>query len=277
MTKRRHKVKKPVIGAVAAGALLTAFLAKDIISPRVESGYKDIGSIFARGVMTAAIEESPLAFAVEGNDTTGFYYSILRRFADHHGLRLKLKVVRNMDEAQAELRLGGCDIIATGIASTMAARGEMHLSEPLHTSHAVLVYNKARGLSLTSPYDLGGMQVTLPVGSPYAARLKNLGKEIMDTIGVDVVSDKNSTQLLHDIANDTTLTTVCDDKLAEMAAGSCKGIAWFAIGFEQNVSFGTDKGAEALNDSIDDWLRRFKESEEYAELCRTYINKGSRE
>ena len=277
MTKLRRTAKRPVIGAVAAGALLTAFLLKDIISPRTDSGYKDMEGIFAKGVMTAAIEESPLSCAIRGSDTTGLYYGILKRFAKHHGLQLKLKVVNNLDKAQAELQLGGCNIIATGIASTMDARRTMHLSEPLHTSHAVLVYNKARGLALTSPYDLGGMEVTLPDGSPYATRINNLGLEIMDTIKVRTVSDENAYQILRDVDNDPTITTVCDDKLAAMAADSCKNIAWFTIGFEQNVSFGTDNGAAALNDSLDSWLRRFKESKDYAELCRRYINIGTRE
>lgn len=274
MIKFKPRNKKPVIGATLMALVLVAFLIKGIITSGEGRGRGNISNAFARGTLTAAIEESPLTYMVTGQDTTGMHYDILRRFAEHHGLRLRLKTVKNMDEATEALRLGGCDIIATGIAHTMQARRAMHLSVPLHTSTAVVVHNTGTRSDITTPYDLAGKVVTLPKGSPYAVRVDNLQSEILDTVGIRTVNDRSTFELIGDVNSDKSILTVCDNRLAALSQRFYKETACFEIGFEQYVSFGTANGATALNDSLDTWLTAFKQTDDYRKLCDTYLISG---
>lgn len=269
MIRMRPRTRKSFVAATVVAVALTVALIVNLSVP-VHRG-NDGGDVFARGVMDVAVEPGPLSFAVAGDDTTGLYWEVVRRFAADHGLQLRVKVVADIDEALALLRLGGCDMVAAGLPHTWVLRREFRLSRRLHTSHPLLVCNAGLRPQVTTPYDLGGRTVTLPAGSSYAVRLANLHSETGDTVKVRIEPKVTAYQLICRADADTAVMTVAGDRLVAMAADSCDNIAWFEIGFEQNVSFATAHGATALGDSLDTWLARMEEDAAYRRLCSGYL------
>ncbi len=269
---KKKKKKRSIIGAIAIPVFGIVFLI--VVTTKFHEALNKLTTpdFFAKGVLTAVIEESPLTFTVNGNDTTGMDYLLLKHFAMHHGLTLKLKVVKNFDEASEALLNGECDIIATGIPSTMKAKSMMHLSVPLYKSKATLVHNIGHGISITSAYDLAGKTITLPKGSHYAIRIANMQHEIKDTIAVEFDTTKNAFELIRDVNDNNDAMTVCDDKLAAIAEAQFEHIKSFTIGFEQEISFGTSKNADELNKSLDQWLTEFKATDSYTAMCKAYLN-----
>lgn len=269
MIRMRPRTRKSFVAATVVAVALTVVLIVNLSRPGHRGN--DGGDVFARGVMDVAVEPGPLSFAVAGDDTTGLYWEVVRRFAADHGLRLRVKVVADIDEALALLRLGGCDMVAAGLPHTWALRHEFRLSRRLHTSHPLLVCNAGLRPQVTTPYDLGGRTVTLPAGSSYAVRLANLHSETGDTVKVRIEPKVTAYQLICRADADTAVMTVAGDRLVAMAADSCDNIAWFEIGFEQNVSFATTHKAVALGDSLDTWLGRMEEDAAYRRLCSGYL------
>ena len=183
------------------------------------------------------------------------------------GWRVTINYLNSRERAEALAAELGTEAVRADVAEPAQVRAMFEAAGPFE----LLVCNAGLRPQVTTPYDLGGRTVTLPAGSSYAVRLANLHSETGDTVKVRIEPKVTAYQLICRADADTAVMTVAGDRLVAMAADSCDNIAWFEIGFEQNVSFATTHKAVALGDSLDTWLARMEEDAAYRRLCSGYL------
>lgn len=265
------KHKKSSITLMIA-MMLGIICAKKVIAP-ADSNYTDFNEIKKRGVLVATLQNDPISYQINENDTTGFQYELIKRFAQHHNLKLEIKTKNNIDEEIHLLQMGGCNIIADHIPHNADIQDLINMSTPLYSTYAVLVQNKSSINYIRNMQELARKRIVLTKSSPYRKRIANMEKEIRDSIFVIEERNMNAADIIRDIDKNQEKMTVCDRHLAESMQTECKNIEYAQVGFEQYVSFGIDKNTPALLDSINSWIEDFKQTKDFERLCSEYFNK----
>ena len=69
----------------------------------------------------------------------GYQYELLKTFANHLGLRLELRIEKNLDSAKKILESGKADMIALNMTVTGGRKQQFDFSEPILVTRQVLV------------------------------------------------------------------------------------------------------------------------------------------
>lgn len=250
---------------------------------------RDYAEIKADSTLHAVAECNALGFHPQGDTLTGFYYELISLFAADHGLKLDIAPEMSLEKRIDGLRKGRFDIIADGTVVTSSADGEspVLLSTPIITSHLVLVQRKEAtavdslgGDSTTfirSQVNLAGKTLHVEKGSPAIMRIRNLAEEIGDTIHIKEDGTHSREQLIAMVANGDIDYTVCERRIAELAADSLEQIDIYTpISFNQFYSWAVSRKSPVLLDSINAWLDRFQQTETFRRLYRRYYLKAFR-
>lgn len=264
------KYKKSSITLFVA-MMLGIICAKKVIAPE-DSNNTDYEEIKKRGVIVATMQNDPISYKINEKDTTGFLYELIKRFAAYHKLKLEIKIKNNIEEEIHLLQMGGCNIITDHIPHNKEIKEQINLSTPLYTTHAVLVQNKNSNNFIRDIHQLAKKRIVLTNGSPYRKRIANMEKEICDSIYIIEERNINAADIIRKTDMTEDIMTVCDLQLAESMKSECKNIEYTQIGFDQYVSFGIDKNTPALQDSVNTWIERFKQTKEFKRLCSEYFN-----
>ena len=249
---------------------LSAIIAKKIFLPAGNSHYKDFDEIKKRGTLVIAVQNNPMSMYINGNDTSGYAYSIIKDFAKEKNLKLEIKVKNSLEEEIRTMNFGGCNIIADIIPQTMETKNKIRLSTPLMKSYSVLIQNRNSSRLITRHQQIAKRRVTIPKDSPYKSRIKNLEKEINDSIFIEESGSMNILDIVKTMETEKDMIAVCGKYLAENLKKDYPYITAMKIGFDQNCSIGTDKSANALADTINTWLKDYMKSESFIKLQKEY-------
>lgn len=249
---------------------LSAIIAKKIFLPADNSHYKDFDEIKKRGTLVIAVQNNPMSMYINGNDTSGYAYSIIKDFAKEKNLKLEIKVKNSLEKEIRTMNFGGCNIIADIIPQTMETKNKIRLSTPLMKSYSVLIQNRNSSRLITRHQQIAKRTVTIPKDSPYKSRIKNLEKEINDSIFIEESGSMNILDIVKTMETEKDMIAVCGKYQAENLKKDYPYITAMKIGFDQNCSIGTDKSANALADTINTWLKDYMKSESFIKLQKEY-------
>lgn len=266
-------LKYLILGLISA-LVVTFWLDKDepVGHPRE---YQEIA---ADGTLNVATEYNSISFFVDGDTVTGFHYELIEAFARSKGMKAKITPVMSFEQRLEGLSNGTFDLIACGLPATSELKDSLLLTDPIFLNKQVLVQRKAQGendsLFIKSQLDLAGKTLHVVKGSPAILRIRNLGNEIGDTIFVNEIDKYGSEQLIALVAHGDIDYAVCDESIARAATDSLPQLDInTAISFTQFYSWGVSKQSPVLLDSLNAWLSRFRESDEYQHIYRKYYSK----
>lgn len=236
---------------------------------------RDYAEIEAEGILRAATEYNSISFYVDGDTLSGFHYELIEAFARDHNLQVSITPEMSFNERLKGLEEGKFDVIAYGIPATSELKDSLLLTTPIVLSRQVLVQQKTDvpedSSFIRSQLDLAGKTIHVVKGSPSILRIRNLGNEIGDTIYIKEIEKYGSEQLIALVAHGDIDYAVCDESIAQAAADSLPQIDInTAISFTQFYSWGVSKQSPVLLDSLNTWLERFREGEEYKGIYRKY-------
>lgn len=244
----------------------------------------DLSEILERGYLRAATDYNTTNYFVYRGEPMGFHLELLKIFTEHIGVELDILVSNDLStNINCLSEEDGCDVIAANITVTNSRRRTLQFTEPHSQTRQVLVQRKPDGwremttknvddLMVRTPLDLAGKTVHVQRHSAFVSRLHNLMEEIGDTIYV-VECDDNTENLIERVARGEVEFTVSDEQLARLHQFYHSDIdVNTPVSLTQNLAWVVRSEANDLLAAINEWLRHFKTTREYAIIYNKYYN-----
>lgn len=251
----------------AAGMIRRYISAKPAVAVRYEKPGGD--------TLAVAIEMSPLTYTLHNDTAEGFDYSILRAIASKHNLALDFYPFSQLEEAFRGLSKHRYNLVVASIPATKALREYFPLTDAVYLDKQVLVQRRdslsGRG-PVTSQELLRGDTVWIAEGSPFGTRLRNMSKELGDTIYIETLPKYSSEHLAILTALGEVRQAVVPEAIAKQIAPDypCLDIST-PISFNQFQCWAVAPGDSALLDSLNTWLGEFRATAEYRQLTEKYL------
>lgn len=221
-----------------------------------------------------AIEYAPLSCYMYDDTLGGFNYDLLRLVAREGNFKMKFHPVVTLQKSLEELNNGTYDILAAQLPVTSEYRDEYLFTEPVYLDRQVLVQrmDSLGVLKIKNQLDLANKKVHIVKGSPMESRLRNLGREIGDTIFVENESVYGPEQLFLMVATGEIEYAVINEKVAQDLLKDYPQVdAGTNISFTQFQSWVLNKDNKTLNDSLNSTLNKIKNTDGYKKLYNRYF------
>lgn len=199
-----------------ANEFLTSYA---LLGPSTDVHTDDLGGLVQRGRLRLLTRSGPASYFVQGGEQRGFEFELVKRFADHHGLRLEVIVPPTRADLVPWLLEGKGDVVAAGFTVTSERAEDVAFTRPYQNAHEVLTVRE--GSAVRDLDDLRGRHVYVHAGSPHHATLHEL-QQCEDDFEISLVPDSCDFATILDRVEDGTWdATVCDSNILEMerAAG----------------------------------------------------------
>jgi len=268
------------------GLIILLLLALSTCKEREKESFVNLNSIEQikkRGKLIAVMDFNSTNYFIYRGEPMGYQYELLQLLAEQLGVKLEVKVENDIDENFRMLMEGECDIIGINLTITKERSKIIDFTYPHSQTHQVLVQRKIEHWKnfskeeidanlLRNQLDLAGKVVYVQKGTSYAQRMKNLSDEIGDSIKLIEKADKEVEELIELVASGEIDYTVADENVALVNQIYYPNLdVKTAVSFPQNLAWGLRKGDDLLKTEIDNWLKEFKGSLEYALIYNKYF------
>ncbi len=244
----------------------------------------DLDAIKSRGTLRAITTYSSTSYFIYRGQPLGFEYELLRRLAEHLGVRLEIVVANNLDNLFAMLLAGEGDLVAHSLTITKSRKNIVNFTLPIATTHQVLIQRKPENWRdmkqheieralIRNPVNLIGKTINVRKNSAYYERLINLSEEIGGDIDIVPVEGRHSTeQLIAMVADGDIDYTVADENLAfiQKTHHSILDIKT-TLSLPQRIAWAVRKSSPNLLSQINLWLAEIKESPDYYTIYNKYF------
>jgi len=120
---------------------------------------------------------TPTTYYFQGDRAAGFDYTLIRRFAQRHGMRVRIKVAFSLPELFATLARGEAHIAAAGLSQSDARDAQFYASIPYLEQQALVVY-KSGSWRPRSPDEMVGRDLVVVAGSSHIETLTEMKQAI---------------------------------------------------------------------------------------------------
>ncbi len=239
------------------------------------AGRNDKDATRGDDTLSVAIEMSPLTYNLRNDTAEGFDYSLIKDIAEEHGLAVKFTPVAQLDKAFEGLYHHRYNLVVASLPATNELRKYFPLTDAVYLDKQVLVQRRdsagGRGPVLSQEQLLGDT-VWVAEGSPFKTRLRNMSKELGDTIFIESAPQYSSEHL-------AILTALGEVRQAVVSEAVAKRIAadYPQLDVETPISFShfqcwaVAPGDSALLDSLNSWIGAFKATPRYRALTEKYL------
>ena len=243
----------------------------------------DLAKIKERGKLVALTGYNAYSYFVYRGKPMGFEYDLVKKLADHLGVGLEIKVVREIDKMFEMLNNGEGDIIAFNLTVTKERAQQVAFTRHHNTTRQVLVQRRPQNWRdikmhqierriIRNPIELEGKTVYLRNGSAYVNRMKNLSEEIGGDINlIEAPVDVTIEDLIRMVADGQIDYTISDDNIARLnqAFFANLDIATY-VSFPQRIAWAVRKNAPELLDSINVWIDQMRKTPDYYVIYNKY-------
>ena len=242
------------------------------ISDREHVGI-DLKEIHKKGKLTVLLENSSLSFFEYRGKKLGFEYEILAAFAKSIHLPLELKVVSNSKDFFRLLNDGEGDILGANLAISLADKKIINYSEPFYFTEQVLIQRQNDTL-IREPLDLIEKTIYVRKNSCFQKRLSSIQEEIGSKIAVKTFDNDPITEdLIEKVANGEINYTLAHENLARISNELHPNLnIQTKISFKQKIAFALRLKSPKLKKSLDLFLEKYCESNEFKELKKKYFD-----
>ncbi len=213
----------------------------------------------------------PMSYYMYGDTLGGYNYDLLRLIERREGVHFKFWPVNSLEDALARLRSGRFKLLLS-LPEDAGFKDELRYSEPLFLDRQVLV-RRAGGTPI-SVLDLGGKTLHIEKGSPIAGRIRNLCREIGDTIYLEEHPDLSSELLVLKVQSGEMDYAVVNERIAAPLTRKFPDIDISSpISFNQFQCAVTATADSALLTRFNDWVTAAASTPEGQSLARRYSPK----
>lgn len=212
-------------------------------------------------------------FNYRGQDM-GFQYELSEQFAKSLGVKLKVKVARNVKDLIRKLEAGEGDLIAYTLPVTKEWKDSLlYCGEDVITHQVVVQRKNGRHKPLKDVTELIGKDIYVNPGK-YYERLVNLDKELGGGIRIHLVrSDSISTEdLITQVAQGKIPYTVADNDIARLNRTYYPNLDIdLKISFDQRSSWAVRKDCPQLARAASEWHKVNLTSPDYKASTKRYF------
>jgi membrane-bound lytic murein transglycosylase F len=260
---------------------------------------RDLPEIIAAGKLRVLITYNSTGYFLYRGETLGYEYELLTLFARDAKLKLEPVVVRDSRELFDRLNRGEGDVVAAQLSVpaasptiNVAVTDSLYATAPVvvqradETAGATPTVAKAlarekketapsaiqvRARLISTPQELSGQEVHLPMTSPYRDRLIELNDAL--TQDIDVVEvDESSDRLIQRLAEGEIAFTVAAENVAALKSGEYTNlIVKPEIGPPQPVVWAVRQNAPQLLAQLNQWLEAKRAAGLLTQLYRKYF------
>lgn len=243
-------------------ALLFIFSLISVISCNQKP--RDWNEIEKDGKLKVAIEYNALGYYHSDDSISGIQYQMISAFCKENHIEPIFEMQENIEKGLKGIEDGQYDVVASLIPTTSKLKERVAFTSTICLDKQVLVQRKTKDSCtfINNQLKLPGHCITMPKNSPYIARLKNLEKEIGDTLNIEEVDFYQSEQIIILIANGDMDYTVCSYSQAARMAKTYPQIDYSTnISFNQMQAWALNNKSPELLARLNSWLEQH--SEEY--------------
>ncbi|WP_288316108.1 transglycosylase SLT domain-containing protein [Mediterranea massiliensis] len=212
-------------------------------------------------------------FNYRGQDM-GFQYELGEQFAKSLGVKLKVKVARNVKDLIRKLEAGEGDLIAYTLPVTKEWKDSLlYCGEDVITHQVVVQRKNGRHKPLKDVTELIGKDIYVNPGK-YYERLVNLDKELGGGIRIHLVrSDSISAEdLITQVAQGKISYTVADNDIARLNRTYYPNLDInLKISFDQRSSWAVRKDCPQLARAASEWHKANLTSPDYKASTKRYF------
>jgi membrane-bound lytic murein transglycosylase F len=255
---------------------------EDIVIEEVENPH-DLPAILKKGVIKATTDYNSTNYFVYRGQPMGFHLELLRMFSQHIGVELELFVSNDLDENFSCLMTSGeCDIIAMDLAVTKSRKSLFAFTEPHSQTRQVLIQRRPDNWYhmrsseiedhlVRNQIDLAGKTIHVQKNSAHLIRIRNLMEEIGDTI-IIVETEEEPELLIERVASGEIEFTISDEHVAQVNQTYYANIdIQTPVSFTQNLSWAVRHDTPLLKAAVDEWMREFNKTSQFANLYARYF------
>lgn len=291
MTLKLTAYRKWQLVVVSLSLMLGACVMED--TPEEEEVFKrpgvriDLPEILKKGKLTVLAENSSTSYFIYRGKKMGFEYEMLKKFAEEIGVKLEVKVVKNLDSLITMLNRGDGDLIACNYTVTNERSKIINFSMPFIQTQQVLIQRKpdnweemkpkdVRAKLIQDPSELAQKEIHVWKNSSYYQRLIHLQEEIGDTIHIEGVKGSvGGEELIEMVSTGIIDYTITEENIAKVNERFYDNLdIGLDLSVKQKIAFGLRKTSFLLKAKLDDWLEKFMEKPVYRYIKRKYFELG---
>ncbi len=234
----------------------------------------DLPQIKDSGELVVLTLYSSTSYFIYRGQTMGFQYELSEQFAHSLGLKLRVKVAKNIPELVSKLRKGEGDMIAYNLPVTKEMKDSLtYCGQEVITHQVVVQRTGGKTKPLTNVVQLVGKDVYVKPGK-YYNRLVNLDKELGGGIRIHKVESDSVTaeDLITQVSKGKIPYTICDNDLARMNATYYSNIyIKLSVSFDQRASWAVRKDCPILARAANKWYKKNITSTAYTASSKKYF------
>lgn len=239
-----------------------------------EAPLADLPQVKDSGELVVLTLNSSTSYFDYRGEPMGFQYELAQQFAEHLGVKLRVKVGTSAEDLVHKLLQGEGDLIAYNLPVTKVYKDSVEFCGEDIITHQVLVQRNGRGAQpLTNVTELVGKEVYVKPGR-YLERLTNLDKELGGGILIHVVDEDSITaeDLITQVSNGTIPYTVCDNDLAQLNKTYYPNLdIALQVSFDQRASWAVRKSSPLLSQAATEWHRNNQTSPAFRASTKRYF------
>ncbi len=258
---------------------------KTIVGSVPKEKHNDLNDILKQNKLTVLVENSANSYFIYRGQKMGLEYEILNEFAREIGVKLHIKIVKDLDEITDKLNNGEGDLISCNYTVTKDRRQAIDFSIPYIRTSQVLVQRKPENWRklrkrewqkevIRDPAELAQKEIHVWKNSSYYDRLINLQNELGDTIFLTPLDGNVIPEdVIEMVANNFIDYTVTDRNVALLNQRFYPNIdAELELSVKQKIAFGVRKSSPLLRKKLNAWLKDFMKTSTYRYIKHKYLN-----
>ncbi len=248
----------------------------------------DLDKIKERGSLVALIDNNSFSYFLYKGKPMGFEYELLESMASRMGVKLEIRVEKDLNKLFERLLKGEGDVIAHNLTVTKARRKIIDFTDPFIYTRQVLIQRKPKGWErgkthetekamIRNAVELIGKDVVVRSKSAFYDRLINLSNEIGGDINIIEADPEMETEELIDrvSAGDIQLT-LADKNIASIATAYYRNLdALTELSTDQQIAWAVRPNSEMLLNELNKNLQSLKAGPIFNVLYKKYFNPGN--
>ena len=237
----------------------------------------DLPSILKDKELKVLFEYSPTSFYFYKGTNMGFEYEMLKAFSKDLGVKIKVELIKNFNEAERKILFGDAQVLACNYTITKERKVKFDFSIPYLRTPQVLIqrmpWDSTPGY-IKDPIQLIHRKIIVASNSSYEQRLSHLQEELGDTIYYQSAKSTSTPEDLIRMVSDKKIDyTVVDNHIAVASAYEYNNLDHhLRLSVKQQIAFGLRKNTPLLRYKLNKWLIKFKKSPHYHFLKQKYYH-----
>jgi membrane-bound lytic murein transglycosylase F len=247
-------------------------------APHVPSIKFDLDSIKQRGYLILLTENSASTYFIYRNQPKGFDFEMAEAFAKSIGVKLRVRILDDVDKMFELLRKGEGDIIASNLTVTDRRKGFVSFSHAMYQTRQVLVQqvmgrDSVMNTMVRDIKDLPTVPIFVHRYSSFYEELKSIEKQHDLTLDIHEAPGGISTDDLLRLVNDGEMrATITDENLLSMDVVDYPNIDLnFALTDKQDIAWAMRKNAPELRQAINEWMHKRATKRKLAAVYKKYF------